>query len=447
MTNTIFQAIYLKERFYYATGAVVCLFVFSLFVPFIYYISIVACIILLLLCLYELYTLTRCRKFVSVMRSVHQKLSLGDPYELNYVIKYSGSIPLSSTLYDEFPVQLQYRSSVASFIIAPDEDKMIFHSIFPKSRGIYTFGNVILYITSLRFQFVELRLDFDMKENVKVVPSILQMKKYSLYTNKRASHLTGIKKIRTIGENDEFELIRNYQQGDNVKSINWKATSRVNTLMVNQYQDTRSQEVLCIIDKGRTMEMPFEGLSLLDYSINSALVISNICLHKSDRAGLITFAKNIDTYIKADAKNNQLQLILEHLYAQATQFNEHNFELLYYTLKSKTTRRSIIFLYSNFETLIDLERNLSYLEHINKDHILILISFINSELENEIVERPAVKSDDVFRTTMAQKLYFERFSIEKVLRNKGIQIIFTKPEDLNINVINKYLEIKAKRQR
>ena len=91
----------------------------------------------------------------------------------------------------------------------------------------------------------------------------------------------------------EFEQIKEYVPGDDIRTINWKATSKTNRLMVNQFQDEKSQRIFMLIDKGRTMKMPFNGLSLLDYSINAAMALSHIILRKGDRAGMMTFPRKL----------------------------------------------------------------------------------------------------------------------------------------------------------
>ncbi len=437
--------IFVRQRLYQFILLGIALFVVSSFISFIFFIAIGFIILLSLLTVYELYLVNTLKSGIKVQREVVKRLSLGDDQQIIYKISNSNAQEIFLMLFDELPIQFQHRSSIAQLKLKAHDDIIIKVDINPRQRGQYRFGNILCYLSHPLIGLVEIRKIIFAEEQIKVVPSILQMKKYSIYTLKKASHLVGLKKIRTIGENDEFELIKDYQQGDNIKSINWKATSRTNTLMVNQYQDTRSQEVICIIDKGRTMEMPFNGLSLLDYAINSALVISNIVLQKSDKIGLITFSKNVDTFLKADSRNNQLQQILENLYAEKPLFLEHNYELLYALTKRKINRRSIIFLYSNIEHKSDLQRIMPYIEMINKNHILIFINFINTELYHRIEEQITDSVEEVYYTAMAQKIYFERFDIEILLKSRGIQYIYTKPEDLNINVINKYLEIKAKR--
>jgi uncharacterized protein (DUF58 family) len=145
----------------------------------------------------------------------------------------------------------------------------------PVSRGVYAFGCTNVFLRS-ELKLIERRLRFGKKEEVAVYPSIIQMRKYELRAMRQIANEAGIKKMRRIGHSYEFEQIKNYVQGDDFRSINWKASGRRASLMVNQYEDEKSQQVYCIIDKSRAMRMPFEGLSLMDYAINTSLAISNI---------------------------------------------------------------------------------------------------------------------------------------------------------------------------
>src|SRR5690606_2618045 len=131
----------------------------------------------------------------------------------------------------------------------------------------YWFGNIYLYIRS-PLGLVSKRITQRCGKMVPVYPSILQMKKFELKTIARTAREFGVKKVRRIGHSYEFEHIKTYQRGDDYRSINWKATGRRAQLMVNQYEDERSQQVYCVIDKSRVMHMPFNGLSLFDYAVN-----------------------------------------------------------------------------------------------------------------------------------------------------------------------------------
>ena len=272
------------------------------------------------------------------------------------------------------------------------------------------------------------------------------MRKYALQVFTQTATASGIRKIRQIGENDEFEQIKYYQQGDNVRSINWKATSRKNQLMVNQFQNTRSQMIYSVIDKGRSMKMPFDGLSLLDYAINSTLVISNIILKKYDKAGLITFSDKMGQLARAESTPKQLSFLAELLYNQSTDFKEANFELLFYTLQRQVRRRSVLLFFTNFEHMHDLDRNLPFLQALNRRHLMVVIFFTNTGLIHA-GNQPVQSISDLYLSTFATKTLVEKEQIRNRLQLHGIQTILTKPEDLSVAVINKYLEIKAKRMK
>jgi uncharacterized protein (DUF58 family) len=213
--------------------------------------------------------------------------------------------------------------------------------------------------------------------------------------------------------------------------------------MVNQYEDERSQQVYCIIDKSRTMKMPFEGLSLLDYAINTSLVISNIALKRHDRAGLLTFSDKLGSAIKAERRANQLNLILNALYNEKQRDFEADFELVYHSVRNLISGRSLILFYTNFESMYALDRALPMLRKINMQHLLVVVFFKNTEVEAFSQELSA-NLEEMYQRTLGQKYIIEKQQMMQRLRQFGIQSILTAPEDLSLNTVNKYLELKSR---
>jgi uncharacterized protein (DUF58 family) len=191
------------------------------------------------------------------------------------------------------------------------------------------------------------------------------------------------------------------------------------------------------------MQMPFQGMSLLDYAINSSLIFSNIAIKKEDKAGIITFEKSFDGYLPADKKRNQMHLILDFLYNQATTFGETDYSSMYVQLKHRLRRRSLLMLYTNFESIHSLDRQLPYFQKLAKSHLLVVIFFENTELDQLIHTRPN-DTLGVYQKVMAEQFAFEKIRIVKTLRRSGIQSILAKPQELSISVINKYIELKAR---
>ena len=224
-------------------------------------------------------------------------------------------------------------------------------------------------------------------------------------------------------------------------SSNWKATARRGGLMVNNFTDERSQQIYCVINKGRTMKMPFAGMTLLDYAINASLVLSNTALMKQDKAGLITFAESLDVFLGADKKPGQMNVILEQLYKQQTHFLEPDLEKLFSVIRNRITQRSLIILFTNFESFESLERELPSLKRIAHYHLLMVVFFENTELK-QLKDSKASTIEDIYIKTIAEKYLFEKQLIAKELQKNGIIAVLTTPEKLTINALNKYLEIK-----
>lgn len=375
-------------------------------------------------------------------RIAPEKLSNGDENPIGINIKNYYTFPIGVKIIDEIPEQFQIRNfEIKRKIKASSQDDIQYY-LRPTSRGEYVFGNLNVYaMTPLRL--VSRRFTFDKNQMIPTYPSYIQLRKYDLMAFSNNLFQYGVKKIRRIGHTMEFEQIKEYVQGDDIRTLNWKATAKKNALMVNQFQDEKSQSIYMAIDKGRVMKMPFNGLSLLDYAINATLVLSNVILKKQDKAGMFTFSKKVENRVAAERRSSQMHQILESLYNIKTDFFESDYSRLYVDIKKNINHRSLIILYTNFETLDSLHRQLPYLKAIAKSHLLVVVFFQNTEL-NDIINSKAVTVQEVYDKVIAEKFAFEKRLIVNELKKYGIHSVLTQPENLTLDTINKYLEIKAR---
>jgi uncharacterized protein (DUF58 family) len=382
------------------------------------------------------------KKGISAQRILPEKLSNGDENPVKIDIKNNYDFKINVKVIDEIPFQFQKRDFLIEKQIASGRNTFFQYILEPKERGEYNFGSLNVYVSS-PLGFVSKRFNFQKDANLPSYPSFIHLRKYELMAIQSEFLLGGIKKIRKLGHTMEFEQIKEYVPGDDIRTINWKATSKTNRLMVNQFQDEKSQRIFMLIDTGRTMKMPFKGLSLLDYSINATMALSHIILKKGDRAGMMTFSKKTENKIAAENKSGQLRKISEALYNIKTDFFESDFNRLYQDIKYSLNQRSLILLFTNFETLDGLNRQLKYLRGIAKNHLLVVVFFKNSELQTLIHKNPE-SMQEIYDEIIAEKFEFEKKLIIQELRKYGIYTVYTLPENLNIDVINKYLEIKAR---
>jgi uncharacterized protein (DUF58 family) len=428
-------------RFYIALGHCAVLYIMSFFLPKMYLLANITFAITCMLILADYLFLFVFFKAPTATRKIADRLSNGEPNLVELSITNKMPFFITIHIIDELPFQMQERNMDIKRKMTPKETIELKYNLNPTQRGAYTFGKLLLYFQS-QLGFIERRQSIDAGETVSVYPSFSQLGKYSLMA-KTTSTEQGSTRMRKIGQSMEFEQIKNYVSGDDIRTINWKATARNGGLMVNNYTDEKSQQVYCIIDKGRLMKMPFYGLSLLDYAINATLALSNICLQKQDRIGLMSFSDKMGSIIAADRKPVQRENIMQVLYKEQTNFMESDYEMLYMQVRNKLKQRSLLILFTNFESLNGLKRQINYLRSIAKHHLLLVVFFENTEL-TKLSTATANNVEDVYVKTIADKLAYEKRMVVKELLHYGILSVLTSPENLTVNAINKYLELKAK---
>ena len=432
----------MHKQLYIYMAIVSVSFLLSFWFSSIYAIAWMLTTVIIVILVIDLLMLYGSKKTIKARRLLPDKFSNSDQNPVPLTITNSYNFKTYIDVIDELPVQFQKRDFSYQVCLIPNEIHNFEYLVRPVDRGEYYFGHLNIYV-STPLKVIKRKFQFQNEQMVMVYPSIIQMQKYDFLAISNSLTQMGLKKIRRIGNTSEFEQIKEYVQGDDFRTINWKATAKRAELMVNQYQDEKSQPIYSVIDTGRVMKMPFNGLKLLDYAINSTLAFSNVALKKHDKVGMLSFSKKIETFLPAIHKLTYLNRILENLYNIDTQFSDSDYGLLYAQLKRKVTHRSLLLLYTNFEHISALKRQMPYLQAISKKHVLVVVLFENTELST-ILKENAEDLQSIYHKTIAEKFAFEKRLMVKELQKHGIQSILTAPENLTINTINKYLEIKAR---
>lgn len=434
--------LFLRPRLFWLLTAVVLLYIISMQVPILMIIAHFVLLGTLLFFFIEYAILFFTKNQIYLQRHMDDVLSNTDDNRISIELLNEFALPLNISMIDELPVQFQERRFSIKEKLKANEDKTIRYKLRPTTRGEYHFGKTHVYANT-SIGLVQRRFSSANNFMVKVYPSYLKLKQYSIRGVASKDQLSGSRKVRK-GMSTEFDQIKDYVRGDDVRTINWKATARRSNFMVNTYMDEKSQQVFCIIDKSRLMKMPFDGVSLLDYSINASLMFSYVALQKDDKVGLITFSSKINDVIKASKSRKQFSVIVERLYNQTTNFQESDYGDLQLAVKKEVGQRSLLLLFTNFETYVGFERKLPYFRMLNKKHLLCVVLFENTELKN-IHEERGNSLEDIYIKTMADKYNYEKKMMLKELRKNGILSIYSAPGDLSVNVVNKYLDLKTKR--
>ncbi len=442
MYKNFIKNLFIGKCWYIAMSICIVLFFSSFFIPFLWHIAVIALISVALITIADLLLLFTTRKTIEAVRQVNDRLHLGEDNKVDISLTSSYYFTIRVAVIDEVPVQFQKRDFKICISLRAREKQNIQYGLVPLSRGVYEFGKIICFVQS-PLGLIQRRVYTAGACNVKVYPSTSYLRQFQLSAPGSHSIMPGLRKVRRLGHSMEFEQIKDYVRGDDMRSINWKATAKRNSLMVNQYTDVRRQEVYCIVDKGRTMKMSFDGMTLLDYSINATLAFLGVTIFRHDRGGLITFSSKMGTVIPAEHNGKQLGKIQEALYSQDTDFSESNYEALASFVYNKLSHRSLLLLFTNFETLISMERQLPYLRKLASRHLLCVVLFRNTQLR-QIHDTHPDSLEGIYIKTIADRFDFEKKQIAKELRRYGILSILTTPGALTPDVVNKYVEIKSR---
>ncbi|MDR1673252.1 MAG: DUF58 domain-containing protein [Bacteroidales bacterium] len=434
---------FIRKRFYIAVTAATLCFVAALKSPLLFTVAQFILWSAVLLSLYEVFVLfVEKKSVIRCIRESSERLSNGDDNEIKIHLSNFYPFPVEMEIIDEIPAVFQRRDVLFRMKMDRKSDKVLTYVLQPVKRGEYTFGALNVFVGT-RIGFVFRRFRFDEPYNAKVYPSFARLKQFSIKASSDKLTQAGNKKIKRIGQQLEPEQIKDYVKGDDYRAINWKATARRNKLMVNAFQDERAQNLFCVIDKGRTMQAAFNNMTLLDYSINASLAIAYIAMMKGDNTGLVTFERKLDSFIPPARSHLQMHNFQESLYNQKTTFAESDYFSLFGHISTNVKNRSLLLIFSNFDSTLAINRQLNHLKMIAKRHTVLVIFFENFEIEALVHKKPENKTD-VYESTVAQKLLYEKRLIMNRLKRNNILTLLTHPAQLTVNLINKYMEIKER---
>ena len=434
---------FIRKRLYLVLTLIVLCFIAGLRSDLLFTVAQLALLALIVLCLYEIIVLFLANKnVIQCRRECSERFSNGDENEITLHLTNSYPISVSLEIIDEIPDIFQRRDLLFTLSMDKQADKVLKYTLRPVKRGVYEFSHIHVF-ASTKIGLISRRFKTGTPYNVKTYPSYVYLKQYEIMATSNHLEQVGNKNIKRIGQMMEPDQIKDYVKGDDYRVINWKATARRNKLMVNVFQEERAQNVYCVIDKGRTMQSAFNGMTLLDYSINASLAIAYVAMLKGDKTGLLTFERKFDTFVPPSRTPMQMNRIQEALYYQQTTFMESDFLSLYQQINTHVKNRGLLLIFTNFDSVAAMQRQLKYLSLMAKRHSVLVVFFENTELESLAGRQPENK-EEAYETIIAEKLQYEKRLIIYKLRQKNILSLLTHPNELTINVINKYLEIKAR---
>ncbi len=371
-------------------------------------------------------------------REVAETLALGNWTPVRLRLVHERGQPLHLEVFDHYPESADLQGLPVELDLAARGTVELTYRIRPRQRGDVTFGRVEILIHSPA-RLWRLRGWSGREASVRVLPDFKPVTRYALTALGDSLGQMGIRLHQRRGEGLEFHELREYRQGDSQRRIDWKATSRRQTLISREYEEEKNQQVVLFIDCGRRMRASDGQLTHFDHVLNAALLLTWVALRQGDAVGLATLAGE-DRWVPPQKGNVAMSSILRSVYDLQTALEPPDYQEAATRLLARQSRRSLVVLMTNLrdEDSSELVPALRLLARRN----LVLLASLRETVLREILSEPPVSFPAALRTTAAHRYLAARQKTHEAIRGRGILTLDVEPDRLAIQAVNRYLDVK-----
>jgi uncharacterized protein (DUF58 family) len=379
---------------------------------------------------------------IQVTRTIPRTCSLGVPLTSEITVENRSSMTLIGKVRDDIPENFKSSPDEHLLRLSPMGRMTAQRKLKPGRRGAFQLEHVYLQFSSPRKLWVR-HLRLDLRNRLNVYPDMKQLADYALLARTNRLSLIGVRKTRRVGQDSEFERLRDYSRDDNYRHIDWRSTARRRKLTVRQFQSDQSQRVIFLLDCGRMMTNQRGGYSLLDHALNSMLMMAYVALSQGDAVGMLCFSDTIHSYIPPQGGSSQMNRLIQAGFDQFPQLVESRYDQAFLYLSSHCKRRSLVVLATNVIDEVNAGAVVDYLGNINGQHLPLGVLLRDREMF-EAADSPDGDSFQMYRAAAAADILLWRDQVLKDLEHRGVLIVDAFPEELTAPLVNQYLEIKAK---
>ncbi len=378
----------------------------------------------------------------AVDRDCGRIASLRQPHRVTLTISNLSQRAFHVRLKDDVPHELHPEPDEFILNLAPRSRSTVHYELRSSRRGAFTLPAAHLSIRS-RLGFWRRMIDLDLESTINVYPDMKQLAEYAVLARTNRLSLMGVRRTRRIGQDNEFERLRDYTPDDNYKHIDWRSTARRQKLTVKDFQANQSQRLMFLVDCGRMMTNEAAGLSLLDHALNAMLMLSYVALSRGDSVGLVCFSDEIHTFVPPRSGRQQMNRLLHASFNRFPQLVESRYDQAFLYLASHCRKRSLVILVTNVIDEVNSHQIHQYLGSLSGRHLPMGVLLRDRRLF-DAVELPEPQGDSLFRAAAAAEILSWRHQVLTDLHSKGVLSLDVFPEDLTAPLINRYLEIKAR---
>lgn len=398
--------------------------------------------VLLVVVLADLITVAR-KKCFDVHRNMVRVASVAKPHRVTLEVRYTGSGATRFEVADDFPADCPMDPPQQSLTLRGRSRSLLHYEVTPNRRGEFLLEKIYLCSTSL-LGFWRAFHSFSCPGELNVYPDLKQMSEYSLLAKTNRLSLLGIRRSRRVGQENEFERLRDFTKDDQFKFIDWRASARRNKLTVRDFQVTQSQRIVFLLDCGRMMANVSHGLTMLDHALNSSLMLAYIALSRGDAVGLLCFSDKIECYVPPRAESGQMNRLLHASYNIFPRMVESRYDEAFQFMKTRNPRRSLVVLVTNLIDEINANQVSQYVGNVHGKHLPLAVFLRDHHLFNPLPDHFNETPEDLYTAAAAADILSWRHQVMSGMVHRGAMVLDAFPESLTAPLVNQYLEIKAR---
>jgi uncharacterized protein (DUF58 family) len=389
----------------------------------------------------DLLTLPR-RKAFSATREAGRIVSIRKLHPVHLAITNHSRRSFEAVVRDGVPESLHPEPAEFAFAVAGQSRLALRYDLRASRRGAMTVGPVHVRVRS-RLGLWQRLLKYPVQTTLHVYPDMKQLSQYAVLARTDRLNLLGVRRTRRIGQDHDFERLRDYSIDDNYKHLDWRATARRRKLTVRDYQSSQAQRIVFLLDCGRMMTGEAAGLSLLDHAFNSMLMLSYVALRQGDSAGLLCFSDAVHRFVPPRGGLNQMNRLIHAVFDRFPQMVESRYDQAFRYLATHCRKRSLVVLVTNVIDEVNAHQIERYLANLVGRHLPLGILLRDRRLF-EAVEAEQPRGDAFWQAAAAADILAWRHQVLTDLASKGVLSLDVFPDKLTAPLINQYLEIKAR---
>lgn len=316
------------------------------------------------------------------------------------------------------------------------------YTMKPAKRGAFHFECVyVRRFSLLRFwsQFRRIAVPGDLN----VYPDMQQLAEYALLARTNRLSLIGMRKTRRVGQDNNFERLRDYNEDDNYKHIDWRSSARRNKLTVKQFQTDQSQRVMFLLDCGRMMTNEDGRLTMVDHALNSILMLSYVALSQGDSVGMMAFSDRVHSFVPIRGGKSQMNRLIHAGFDRFPEFVPTRFDKAFLHFTNNCRRRSMVFLITNVVDEVSAIEVTNYLSSLTRLHLPVLTLLRDTRIF-DYADNPNEDETVLYRSAAASQVILWRSELIKKIQHSGVLAVDAFPRDLTSPMVNQYLQAKAK---